>query len=243
MFRRILLTALIAGTIAGLVVSLAQRARVIPLIQLAETYEEAAGAQAPSGQMIGGHGPAGVIDSHGAAAASEGDVWEPADGVERIAYTVLANTISGIGFALLLVAAFALAGRRLDWRRGLLWGLGGFAAFALAPGLGLPPAPPGAAESDLVLRQLWWLGTVAGTVLGLAVAVFAPRWPHKLAGLLLLAVPHVVGAPTAQGTALIPPGLALEFAIASLATALVFWLVLGGLAAHFFVRLAPQPGD
>ncbi len=236
MFRRILLTAAFAGSIAGLVVSLAQRAEVIPLIQLAETYEEAASQQAAASPHAGAHVPAGVYGANEPAPAE----WEPADGLERTLYTVVANMVSGVGFALVLVAGFAFAGGHPDWRRGLVWGLGGFAAFALAPALGLPPAPPGAAEADLVLRQLWWSGTVAGTVLGLSLAVFARRLPHKLAGLLLLALPHLVGAPASEGTSAVPPSLAFDFALASLATALVFWLVLGGLAAHFFGRFAHE---
>jgi cobalt transporter subunit CbtA len=226
-FRRILLTAALAGLIAGLAVSLAQRVQVIPLIQLAETYEDEAQAQSHAAA----HGPAGT---YGQAEARE---WEPAPGLERGLYTVMANVVTGVGFALVLVAGFALSGGRLDWRRGLAWGLAGFVSFALAPSLGLPPVPPGAGESDLVLRQLWWTGTVASTAVGLAVVVFAPKLPQRLAGIVFLALPHVVGAPRPTSAPVIPPELAVQFAVASLMTALVFWLVLGGLAAHLFGRL------
>jgi len=36
-----------------------------------------------------------------------------------------------VGYALLLVACFSLSGRAVDGRRGVLWGLAGFAAFSL----------------------------------------------------------------------------------------------------------------
>jgi cobalt transporter subunit CbtA len=232
MFRSIVLTAALAGIIAGAVVSLAQRVEVIPLIQLAETYEDAAALAQQHAQM---HGPAGTYAADTTMPMAE---WEPAPGLERTVYTVIANMVTSVGFALVLVAGFAIAGGRLDWRRGLLWGLGGFTAFALAPSLGLPAAPPGSAEADLVLRQLWWTGTVACTLLGLALIVFAARLPHKLAGLIVIALPHVIGAPVAGGTAAVPPELARDFALASLATALVFWMVLGGLAGHLFRRFA-----
>ena len=61
----------------------------------------------------------------------------PADGAERTFCTVAANVVTGIGFALLLVAVSEIAGGIGGWREGLLWGFGGFAAFTLAPGLGL----------------------------------------------------------------------------------------------------------
>jgi hypothetical protein len=46
--------------------------------------------------------------------------------------------LTGIGFALLLIAVSEFAGGIVDWRQGVFWGLAVFTVFTLAPG----PAPP-----------------------------------------------------------------------------------------------------
>ena len=56
---------------------------------------------------------------------------------------------------------------RLDWRVGALVGVFGFVTFSFAPAMGLAPALPGMAEGDIFARQVWWLGTIAATGLGL----------------------------------------------------------------------------
>ena len=57
-------------------------------------------------------------------------------GLDRALYTTLFDCLGAFGFALLLAAAFAWRGR-ISWKQGLLWGLAGYASFALAPALGL----------------------------------------------------------------------------------------------------------
>ena len=62
----------------------------------------------------------------------------PGDGAATHAATAArATLLTAIGFALLLAAALALTGGA-GWHRGMLWGLGGYAAFVLAPSIGLP---------------------------------------------------------------------------------------------------------
>ena len=77
------------------------------------------------------------------------EAWAPADGFERFAYTALANVVTAIGFALMLVAVSELAGGIANWRQGVFWGFAGFAVFTLAPGLGLPPELPAMPAADL----------------------------------------------------------------------------------------------
>src|ERR1051326_6757976 len=147
MLRRIFLTALIAGTIAGLFAAGLQHLKLIPLIAAAEVYE-AAGAQADHQHS--------AAPAHDAATAE----CEPAPGIERAFYTLMADLLAGIGFALLLAGAVALArsrGYAIDAGRGLLGGAGGFAVFALAPAMGLPPEFPGMSAAELAPRQQWWL--------------------------------------------------------------------------------------
>src|SRR5215813_10983155 len=130
-FRSIVFTAVVAGALVGAAVTLAQLFATVPLILKGEVYERAAEqAGVRSAPPPGAHQHA----EHEHAAA-----WEPKEGFERNAFTAAGNVLSAIGFALVLAGIFALRGRTVSWYEGLLWGLGGFIAFTLAPGLGLPP--------------------------------------------------------------------------------------------------------
>ena len=232
MLKTVLATGLLAGLIAGLFVTFAQMARVTPLILEAETYEVTAAVT-------------GVGHEHSASAADSSEhppeAWSPADGIERTLFTALANVISGIGFALLLVAIFAFRGATMDFRSGINWGLAGFAAFTLAPAMGLPPELPGTDTADLLARQTWWLGTVIATGGGLALALLQRRRWVQVSGVLLITIPHLIGAPhpsTSMST--VPAELAAQFAVASLFTAALFWVVLGGLCGHFYSRFVER---
>jgi cobalt transporter subunit CbtA len=218
LLQRLLIAALIAGSLAAIVLTAAQAVRALPLIQQAEVYESAAAAQT-------GHHDEG---------------WQP-EGAARFAYTLLANLLAGIGFALLLVAGFAFF-PPAAWWHGLIWGLGGFAAFALAPSLGLPPEPPGSVHAPLLARQLWWLLAAGGTALGLGLIAFAPRWAGKALGVLALALPHLLGAPAPPPeAAAVPDALARQFATASLLSNFAFWIALGPLAAWLFEKIVRKP--
>lgn len=229
MLGRILLSALIAGIVAGLVVSILQAWQVTPLIYQAETYEVAADAAAHS------HAAEGAEDhAHDQAAAMESGLdWA------RIGMTALSNVVTGIGFALLLGAGFALFGRTRLWQ-GLLWGLAGYLAFNLLPAFGLPPKLPGTPVAPLDERQLWWVGTAVASLAGLGLLAFArPLWAKAL-GLAALALPHLVGAPAMPNEATgVPAALSQQFIVASLIVAGVFWLLLGTLTAGIYRRLSP----
>ncbi|HEY0526920.1 MAG TPA: CbtA family protein [Stellaceae bacterium] len=247
LMRRVLFAGIIAGVAAGCVVTLLQMVKLTPLILAAEVFEDAAphnhAAADAATTSAPGAGHSG--HEHGAAVATgAGTEWQPADGLERTAFTLLANIIVGAGFGLLLSGAFAMreaaGGRAPDARQGVLWGLAGFAAFALAPSFGLPPELPGSHAADLPLRQAWWLATAVGTAGGLALLVFTQHLGWRIAGIVLIAAPHIVGAPHpavhAAGTA--PPELAAAFAAASLVTAALFWTVLGSLNGWLYRKLA-----
>ncbi len=152
MIARALLVAILAGLTAGLFVTAVQMVRVTPLILEAEIYESGAAHDQATG--------AGGAADAAAAAATADEPWAPDDGFERTVYTLLANILTGVGFGLLLAAVFTLRGRPVGWREGVLWGLGGFAVFALAPAVGLPPELPGTAAADLIERQIWWAAPI-----------------------------------------------------------------------------------
>ena len=223
MIRRILLSALVAGALASVFVVAAHMVKTTPLILHAEIYENAVSS-----------------DVHVAAAASgetATEEWGPADGLERTFYTLLTDLLTSVGFAFLLVGAIALSGREVDWRRGMIWGLCGFAAFSVSPGLGLAPELPGMQAADLQARQIWWVGTVFLTAGGLALLFFAERRAIKAIGIMLIVIPHLIGAPAHEiQPGGVPAELAADFVVATLVISGLFWLLLGGLSGHFYRR-------
>ena len=199
-FRRLIVVALTAGTLSGLVWFGLQCFTVIPLIETAETYETAASHD---------------HQDHGAR-------------LGRNSLTALTTVLTAIGFAAVLFGVVSLTGRRLDAKSGALWGLAAFACIGVAPALGLPPQPPGTAVADLASRQWWWLGTVVATGLGFYWITGSARPPLRISvGIVCLLLPHVIGAPVAVGENVVPPSLVRQFEVASLAAAGVFWLMLG----------------
>jgi len=219
LLKRILITALAAGFIAGLFMSAIQARWVIPLIEQAEAYEFCTpDLECPPGAAL-----------------------KDAMPVERLGYTALFNILSGVAFGLLLTAGYALRGEPISWKQGIVWGLAGFAAFSLAPALGLPPAPPGSTHMPLQESQLWWLACAAATAAGLALLAFGNR-RFKLLGVAAMILPHAVGAPLPIGDNTVPAEVVVEFITASLVTTGLFWLALGGLSGFVYCRLSAANG-
>ncbi|MBC7281229.1 CbtA family protein [Hoeflea sp.] len=251
MIVRLLLAALAAGLIAGMAMTPAQYVKIVPLILQAETYEggshDHGAAEAVSSTAAAGPETAEVTASaaHGHdandQAYDEGD--ESMLGLGRLGDTVLANLVAGAGFALMLAAVALIAGiafpaGRDGLMRGLLLGAGAWFCVQLAPSFGLPPAVPGFPHADLADRQSWWMLTVGLSAVGLWLVALRPEAIAKALGVALIAAPHVWGAPVPGDLSSdVPAYLASAYAAASLATTLFFWLLLGGLLAHFLSRI------
>lgn len=238
MVKRIAQTAGFAGLLAAILLTLLQSLWVTPLILQAETYESAAPGQAVEAEH--GHAVAEPAHEHEPAEAAghshDAEAWAPQDGWQRTLSTGLSNLVVAVGFALMLAGLFTLRAPEQTWQ-GLLWGLAGFATFSLAPSAGLPPELPGTAAADLLLRQYWWIGTALATATGLALLAFGANWALRIAGLVLLALPHLIGAPHPQvQQSLAPAALQKEFIFASLLTNALFWSALGLAAAWFHGR-------
>ena len=243
MFRRILATALVAGLLGGLGISVVQEFTTTPIILHAEKYENApanstSGGASHHGALKTGLSLTSPAHAHGPeAAAEEAEGWGPEDGFERTAYTALANVLTGVGFALILVACFALSGRNVTGREGLLWGIAGFGIVSLAPSLGLPPEVPGAMAAELTARQGWWFLCVGATAAGLWVMAFRSGVAWMALGIVLIAAPHLIGAPhPAELGGNVPPELAAHFVAASLVTAAIFWVAVGWLSGTLWDR-------
>jgi cobalt transporter subunit CbtA len=180
----------------------------------------------------------------GNAAKAGGTTTALGGGLERLFFTGLANLLMGVGFALLLVACFALYGKPVTPRHGVLWGLAGFAVFTLAPGLGLPPEVPGSKAAAVTDRQIWWAFAAIAAAAGLWLMVFARQHALKVLGVIVVALPHIIGAPhPAEIGGAVPPELAGHFAAASIVVSAIFWASLGWLGGTFWQRLAPTETD
>jgi cobalt transporter subunit CbtA len=236
-FRNVVFVAALAGLLAGIVMTAMQTYATVPLILKAETFENAGG-----GHDHAAADAAAAPHSHDAATPAhhhDEEAWGPADGFERLAYTALANIVTAIGFALVLVAVSEIFGGIANWRQGIFWGFAGFAVFTLAPGLGLPPELPAMPAADLGDRQIWWTATVIATAVGLGLIAFRSGIVWSLLGVALIVAPHIVGAPQpVSHDSPIPADLHHQFVVAATVTSLIFWVVLGGVSGVIRSRVA-----
>ncbi|MBW8635986.1 CbtA family protein [Hoeflea sp. WL0058] len=241
MMVRYLLAALVAGLIAGVFMSVAQEIKVTPLILHAEEFENVGGAHveqslAPRGSSI--LALADFLNPVTSAHAHEGADGGSLFGLDRLGGTILANLVVGAGYGLILLAAVLLTGIPITAKTGVLWGAAGWLTFQFLPALGLPPELPGFPAVDLADRQVWWIATVLLSAAGLYLLVARSEIWAKVLGVVVLALPHVYGAPQPEIISSdVPALLAAEFAVAALATTAFFWVVLGLLMGAAMDRL------
>ncbi len=227
MFTRILTSALFAGAAAGLIAALLQLVFVQPVLLHAELYELGAlvhfGADRVTAQPeLGG--------------------LEPVRDVLSVIFTMLTYT----GYAMILVAAMALAERRgakITARTGIVWGLAGFAVAHFAPGFTLAPEVPGVASGDLGERQVWWFATVASAAVAAWLIAFGRGWTAWGAAIVLLLVPHIIGAPRPDAfTGPVPTEIGALFAARAFGVGAAAWLFVGCFAGHFWQREGERVG-
>jgi len=267
MTQRLLAGALFAGVAAGILAAVLHFAFIQPVLLLGEEYESgarvhfaglAAAAPADAGHS---HAEGSAAHSHdadttgteaaaaGAAQEAEGHSHDAvAPGAEgdgsltRNTLTVLFTVLIYCGYALILSAAMRVAGRFghvPNAVQGILWGLAGFLALQGAPALGLAPEMPGTPAADLTLRQIWWLLTVLATAGGLALMALRRDALSWIAAIVVLAAPHVIGAPEPERFAgVAAPEAAALFAARSLMVGLVVWASLGAFCARSLPKSA-----
>lgn len=245
MLKSIIVSAFGAGLLAGAILTGVQFVTTEPLILAGEVYEKAADAApapAASHEAASHQNDTANTAAPGAAEAEqhhEAGAWEPADGFERSAYTLIANLLMGVAVSAVLLGAMTLRGGRIDAKTGLLWGVAGFFAASLLPSLGLSPELPGTVAAEITSRQMWWLGAVAASSAGLALVLLARPWWSKALGLAIAIVPHVIGAPEPPTLeAAYPAVLGAEFVVASLVVSALLWSVCGLSAGWLFDRLS-----
>ena len=234
LFRRIIFSALCVGILSGLLFSIVQYVGISPIIFAAEQYEMAEVEPVQSHH----HGEGQSSGHH-----HDSEAWSPNDGLERNLYTVLSNVLAGIGFAAIVLSIMCLRHSKnqikFSLTKGLMFGLAGYAAFFALPAMGLPPEIPGIEAAPLDNRQAWWLCCVVASGLGIYLIAFT-KVIFKMLGVVLIALPFVVGAPHPEGpefghseerVVAILVDLHQQFIVASGVANLVFWLALGALCA------------
>jgi cobalt transporter subunit CbtA len=213
---RVLIVGLLAGLVAGLAIAALQHVTTTPLIKAAEVYEMAQ-------------------HSHESAETPAAHAWEPAEGLERTAATSIATIATAVGYAFILLALLLVADEPIEPKRAMVWGVCAFLATGVATGLGLAPQLPGAAESDLVARQIWWVSTAALTGGGLYALLRVDSVIAKLIGVAFILASHVVGArQTAAPESTVPAELAARFAASSLALHALTWILSAALLGLFW---------
>lgn len=221
MFSRILTSALFAGAAAGLIAALLQLYFVQPVLLHAELYE--------GGDLV--HFGADPVTAQ---PDLPGMFADPVRDGLSIIFTMLAYT----GYALVLVALVSMAerkGHEFNACTGLLWGLAGFVAFQLAPGVSLAPEVPGVAAADVGARQIWWTATVATAGVAMWLIAFGGKLVSYLVAAALLLVPHVIGAPEPDSfTGPVPTEIGALFAARALGIGMAAWVLLGCFAGYFW---------
>ena len=246
MLNRILFAALAAALVAGLSSAALQAFTTTPLIIEAEKYEGAPDDQASHKFFDGGFLEAGgnrnihqasFVLIAGDHADGEQEAWAPDDGLERTLFTSLSSIGMTFGFALILLSIMIISNERITARTGLLWGLAAFAATGLSPALGLSPELPGSAAAELEYRQVWWAGTAIATAAGLWLSLRVSTKLAIAAGLALIILPHVIGAPHPQEyTSRVPSEISGHFASSSLVVQAVTWVLTGIIAGYVWHR-------
>lgn len=229
MIGRYVLAALVAGMLAGLVLSSIQYFRLSPLIAAAEVFEKAEVAK--PGEPCKETMPGMTMCGEGA------DAWEPAPGLGRIGSTTVSSIIAGAGFAAILAGLSLLLNIPITKTNGWVWGMMGFLTVHVATSAGLPPELPGMPVAELGTRQIWWLGTIIATSAAIYILTQRKETGAPFLAIVLAALPHIIGAPQAATIAsTLPASLASTFAANAIAAAAVFWLVMGVLLGHILPR-------
>lgn len=218
MISKLLTSALFAGAAAGLIAGLLQLMFVQPVLLHAELYE--------SGQLV--HFGADAVSAH-----PELPDFDPVRDLLTIVFTMLTYT----GYAMMLVALMLLAEERgadVTARSGIIWGAAGFIAVHFAPGFSLAPEVPGVAAADVGDRQVWWFATVIAAGIAMWLVAFGRNWAMWGVAVILLAAPHLIGAPEPDSfSGPVPTELGALFAARAFGVGLAAWAILGCFAAYF----------
>lgn len=229
MMKRIFATAVAAGIVAALLVSIVEIYTTIPLILKAEVYETAVETAVANNKIITGIPKVTTSALENAAADLGG-------GLERFLTTLVSNTAAGIAFSLLLTVGLTFGKKQVDVSKGLLLAAAFFAAFMLAPSISMSPKMPGMPAADLTSRQIWWTVIVGATLAGFWCLAYGNSIALKVLGVVLLVAPHAWAAPADVAGGSAPAVLTADFSAAVIVVSALFWALLGIFSAFFYTR-------
>ena len=222
---RLLVAAVLAGSIAGILYGLLNLAFITPLLHIAEGYEHAAHAHTHSHN----HSGDAVITI-------------------RAALTLGLALSLYIAYGLILAALMHLAHPRQHTPNpstgptGIVWGLAGFAACHLAPAFVLSLSLPGLAHTHalpLPSQQIWWWGIAGMVACGLYLTAILRKPASRMVGMVVAAsgilIPALIlgNAEVASAGGDVPAQLGALFVSRSLGAHALGWVVLGYGVAHF----------
>lgn len=240
MIRQIFLTALISGLIAGIFLTGIQSLRVTPLILASEVFED--------GEIITytskNHNNSNIQNTnnhhdeiaHAHDNSHEHETGAAKDDNERLFYSLITNIFLACGFAFILSAIYLYI-KELNIKNGLISGFVVYLSVFALPSLGLSPELPGTLAAQLQDRQIWWISTVVLSSFAFIILFFNKNKIYQALAIVLLFLPHIIGAPMPSvhgGTA--PQAMFEEYILATYITNAVFWLFLGAISISFFKR-------
>lgn len=239
----IVVAALAAGLVAGLVTAVFHSAVTEPVIEQAIALEEAATAQ-----------------HHSATATNKAEGPIVSREFQRGPGLFAGFILYGTFWALLFAVAFFLGRQALPWTsplaQGLAFGALGAWSLGIMPFLKYPANPPAVGDPDTVgLRQTLFLVYIALSVFGAAAALAAslatdrqPGWSILrragvvLGGYAVFAILLVLLMPSNPDTIAIPMEMVNTFRVRSVAGLVVFWLAFGVAFGLLLRRFEGQDG-
>ncbi len=247
-FQRLIWAALAVALLVGSLQSGVQQFQAVPIILAAEVFEGDK-VEAP----VLAAAPALADATAHVHAEAETEEWAPADGVQRVFWTWVANVLHAFSMALLVFVVMGFSQLRGSKLRSLplaAWvAAAGWLAFHFWPSLGLHAEIPGMDAARLGSRQGWWvLAALSAAFACMSLAMLRSPLLRWVAAAAWLALPHVVGAPhivadplagfsgEAQATL---RELGTQFIWATTWVSLSFWLgmaVASGLAFERWLR-------
>ena len=242
MIRQIFLTAIISGFTAGIFLTGIQSLKVTPLILSAEVFEDgelitytSKNHKNTNIQSTNNHHDE-IAHVHDNSHEHEAEAWGPEDGNERFFYSLITNIFLACGFAFILSAIYLYI-KELNLKNGLISGFVVYLSIFALPSLGLSPELPGTLAAELQDRQIWWISTVVLSSFAFIILFFNKNKMYQALAIILLFLPHIIGAPMPSvhgGTA--PQAMFEEYIIATYITNAVFWLFLGAISISLFKR-------
>jgi len=231
MIKRIILISLISGFIGGILLTGLQFIKTVPLIHQAEIYE-GNDLIIYSKSHTNINAPIKATMDH----EMNENVWSPKDGFQRTSFTFISNIVLAIGFSFILCAVYLFV-NNIDTKKAIIVGVVSYLTFFALPSLGLHPELPGTVAASLNDRQTWWIATVIASALGFSLLFFNKNTIIRFAGVLIIAIPHIIKAPLPNihaGTA--PYTMLQEFEYTSFITNAVFWILLSIITFLFFKK-------